>query len=322
MANNNNQKPKTKGNYIMGAVFSILGAILFACAFGFGLSNGFKYVFKGATSYEDMIEEQGSLVKGEYVSVDARAVIDWYAETQYKINGIIPAGSKQHCLLWIDDTTFVSLTVKGDENKAKINKLIDQTYKYLNYETDDLPETIHFEGEITSIGSEVSKYYNEILTNWQISGDSDLKVYYLTIDTTSTKLSIVGYGIFALAMIIICIVLCISNIKNAKNFGKVNAYGQNTYTAPDANAYGQNTYTTSDTNTNANMYQQNTYDGNVNADMYSQNTYSDNNGGNTYNPNGYADNTNSYAADDDEKTVLISGMTMGYTEETEKNLKE
>ncbi len=349
---NQNQKPKSKGKYLLAAIGWLACALIFLAAFGFGFSNGYKYLFNGATSYEDMIAEHGSLQKGEYVSVDANAVVDWYAETKYKINGIIPAGSKQHCLLWVDNSTFVSLTVKGSENKEKINRLIDQTYSYLNYETDELPETIRFEGEVTSIGSEVSKYYDEILSNWQISGDPDLKVYYLTIDTTSTKASIIGYSVFGLAMIIIFIVLFISNIKGFKNFGKVNAQpasgqgmapmsgdnvfgnmynAQNTYAGnTDANAYGQNNYAG---NTGTNAYGQNMYNGNTNADMYSQNAYTGNTNTDTYSQNtygdnintqnNYADNTNNYATDDDdEKTVLISGMSFGYTEDAEKNLKE
>ncbi|MDE6024747.1 MAG: hypothetical protein K2G45_04770 [Lachnospiraceae bacterium] len=338
MRNNNNRKPKTKGGYMLAAIGWLLMALLFACALVFGLQSGFKYVIHGATSYEDMVAEHGGLQKGEYVSIDANAVIDWYAETTYKINGIIPAGSKQHCLLWIDDSTFVSLTVKGDKNRAKINALIDGTYAYLNYETDELPAPIRFEGEITSIGTEVSKYYDDILNKWQISGDEDLTVYYLTIDTTSTKLSIIGIGLFALLMVGVFIALFISRIKGFVNFGKTNTQfvsgqagvgaaqpmandsvfgnmynAQNTYAGNTNmnNMYGQNDYT-GNTDTN-NMYTQNTYNQSTNAD----NTYAQN----TYEQNTYTDTTNSVAMeDDDERTVLISNVSMGYTEETEKDM--
>lgn len=166
----------------------------------------------------EMIEENGEPVKGEYVSVGVDAVLDWYAETEHRINGIIPVGTDMHCLVWLDDNSFISLTVKGNKNIEKIEKIIDETYAYMCYETDYLPTPVVFKGRISTIDSEVSRYYEDALNAWGISVSSDagLTIYRLDIDTTQTKLKAWLMFLFIVVLDAMSIMLLVSEVKHNK----------------------------------------------------------------------------------------------------------
>ena len=55
-----------------------------------------------ATDLYDLIDDNAEL-KDQYVELYVDGVIGNYAETEHKINGIIPSGTDQHYLLWLDD---------------------------------------------------------------------------------------------------------------------------------------------------------------------------------------------------------------------------
>ena len=247
------KKEKTKGGYILQSVASLIVALLIALVLIAAGSDDLKYLFGKAENMNNVLAEGGP-EKGEYVSVGVDAVVDWYAETTYKINGIIPAGSKWHCLIWLDDDSFISLSVKGKKNKDIINGLINDTEKYMNYQTDELPAPVVFEGKITSIGSEVDEYYDDAIRYYGITG---MEVHYLTIDTSYSKTSIIIYGIISLAIIGAFIGAFIGGIKGVKRLkaaerlASSSAQNYNTYgTDPNYNAQYDNsqTYNTYDNN--------------------------------------------------------------------------
>ena len=191
MAKNRGGKTKKQ------SVFAFAAALVLFTIAGVGLFVSEKdYLFGEAKDFYEMIEDDGGPVNGEHVKLEVDAVLDWYAETKHKISGFIPAGSEQHCVVWLDNNALISMTVKGKKNIAKVDKIIDSTNDYLNYaggysdEAVYLDEVIEFEGEITNIGYEVSGYYNDAMEWLGVSADSDITVYRVTIDTTSTKGSI------------------------------------------------------------------------------------------------------------------------------------
>lgn len=270
------KKEKTKGGYILQSVVSLLAALLIALLLFAAFSDDIKYLFGKAKNLNSVLAE-GEPEKGEYVSVGVDAVVDWYAETNYKINGVIPAGSKWHCVVWLDDESFISLTVKGKKNKDIINGLINDTEKFLNYQTEALPSPVVFEGKITSIGSEVDEYYDEALRYYGITGQ---EVHYLTIDTTYSKTSIIIYGIIFLAIIGMFIGMFIGGIKGAKRLKAAEGLAASAPQNYNQQGFGSGqTYNTYD-NGQGGGQTYNTYDsGQGGGQTY--NTYDNGQGGNT-----------------------------------------
>ncbi|MGN0152693.1 MAG: DUF6709 family protein [Wujia sp.] len=209
------QKKQKSSNGIGGSIF---GLILFLVLGIVLIISESKYLFSAPVDFNKEIADSGTPEKGTYVTVGVDAVVDWYAETEYKINGIIPAGKEQHCLLWLDDGSFVSMTVKG-KNIDKVNKLIQETTYYLSGVSDDLPTKVVFEGKVTSIGSEVSQYYNEVLDAYEISAADGLVIRYVTIDTTESKMRtwlMFGFCMLMAAVFVVTLVISVKNKKKAK----------------------------------------------------------------------------------------------------------
>lgn len=266
-------KKNANGNSKGAIVAYILCIILFA-GLAFVLLIGYSdYLFNGAKDFYEMVEDGHSPVTGEHVSISVDAVIDWYAETEHKINGFIPAGSEQHCVVWLDNNAFISMTIKGKKNIAKVDEIIEATNAYLDYadgygEEAYLPKPVVFEGEITAIGSEVRKYYDEAMDILGVSDADDFTVYYLTIDTTSNKVRLWMMIGFFIAIDIVFIVMLVvtskknkmikqaeAQLSNAPNQGMgMDAFGNanNMYGSGDFNnTYGQ---TNNDNNNNGSPY--------------------------------------------------------------------
>lgn len=236
---------KTKGNYtgqivtwvLLGLLFIFIGLVVFV-----GNSD---YIFNGPKDFYDL-EARNGIEKGEYVSIPVDGVVDWYAETQHKINGFIPAGSEQHCLIWVDDYTFISMTVKGKNNIEKVDKIIDETWDYLSGSASYLPSPVTFEGQLSTIDPEVEKFYKDALSQMGILYDSDYTIYYLTIDTTQTKgmlFLIIGFCLVMVIASVIGIASAAKGIKNLKqagaasfNPGNMNAGINMPYNGSDMNA--------------------------------------------------------------------------------------
>ena len=247
------KRMKQKKQSVLGGVLTLVISVLIGV---FLISSEGDYMFGEAKDFYEMLEDEGEPVKGEYVTLNVDAVVDWYAETQHKINGIIPAGSEQHCLVWLDNDAFISLTVKGKENIAKIDDLIDDTYAFLSYETDYLPSGVTFEGRLTNVGSEVSQYYNDVLRLWEIDTTEGMEIYYLTIDTTQTK----GVLFIVLALVVVFalagVVMIVTAVKSKKEAKAFASQAPSTGVVNDpfgnmGNVYNQNsTSTYSDDNNN------------------------------------------------------------------------
>lgn len=199
------------GASIFGMVlFLLLGVLLFI--------TDAEYLFSEPRDLNEMLAAGETPEKGEYVTVGVDAVVDWYAETEHKINGIIPIGKEQHCLVWLDDESFISMTVKG-KNIDKVNKIVLETSYFLNGVSDALPTKVVFSGKISTIGSEVSEYYDEVLDAYGIYASDGLVIRYVTIDTTSTKLTswlLIGVCLLIAVVFLITLVVAVKNKKKEK----------------------------------------------------------------------------------------------------------
>lgn len=221
MAQAKNEKKSLVGNIIWVIITGIVLAIY--------VVTSVPALLAKPKDINDVIAEEGTPEKGQYVTIGVDAVVDWYAETEYKINGVIPAGTKRHCIVWVNDTTFISMTVKGDKNYDLIDDIIDETWDYLDGTTYALPTPKEFTGKITSISSDVSSYYSQGCSAYGIYSSDGLTILQVDIDTTNGKN--MGYTILVVILLLFVggIVFLIKNIKHNK---KIDAMPAVSYSAP------------------------------------------------------------------------------------------
>ncbi len=217
MAKRKKQENK-KGNIV---AFALCMVMFFFFAFIIFVTEA-DYLFSEPRDLNEMLASGETPEKGEYVTVGVDAVVDWYAETEHRINGIIPIGKEQHCLVWLDDESFISMTVKG-KNIDKVNELVQETSQYLNGVSNTLPTKVVFSGKVSSIDSDVSEYYQDVLDYYGIYESDGLVVHRLTIDTTSTKLN--TWLLFGICMLvaIACLIGIVVTVKKGKKEKKLQA---------------------------------------------------------------------------------------------------
>ena len=213
------KKNNNGGNKVLFAIFTVVFAVIAVVMF----MSSKDYLFSEPTDFRAMLEEEGEPVTGERVSIDVDLVYDWYAEMEYKINGIIPAGTEKYCLVYMEDLdAFVSLTVKGKDDYKVIDKLISDSDDYMNYETDELPKAVTFEGKLSTIDPEISQYYSEFRTqfiNYYGSYGWIPEFYQVTIDTTETNgtiLLLIGIMVLLAVFFGAAFVVTIKKEKNEK----------------------------------------------------------------------------------------------------------
>ena len=142
-----------------------------------------------ATDLYDLIDDNAEL-KDQYVELYVDGVIGNYAETEHKINGIIPSGTDQHYLLWLDDGTFISLTTRNKDLMSKLDAICDNTWDYIDYKTDVLDKSITIKGKIGSMDTEIKGFCNEWLDQLEVS-HSDMR--YVSINADTSRGSVLGY---------------------------------------------------------------------------------------------------------------------------------
>ena len=142
-----------------------------------------------ATDLQDLIDDNAEL-KDQYVELYVDGVIGNYAETEHKINGIIPSGTDQHYLLWLDDGTFISLTTRNKDLMSKLDAICDNTWDYIDYKTDVLDKSITIKGKIGSMDTEIKGFCNEWLDQLEVS-HSDMR--YVSINADTSRGSVLGY---------------------------------------------------------------------------------------------------------------------------------
>lgn len=253
-------KKKNGNPKVAGVMFVILAIVMFAMGVIFLVSD-IDFLLHGADNINDMIAEN-RLEAGEFVEIDVNATFGAYAETKHTINGFIPAGKEQHYVIWFDDDSLISMTVKGNKKYDTLDSITDNTSAYI-MGTGTLSETAKFTGKLETVSGELRGYYQDALD--YLGVDSSVKVYYLDIDTTESKGSIIGMTLFMVALGVIFIIAAAGSFKQAKankaeNNMQANAYNPNMPTMPyDANA--QNNVYDPNMSYDANM-QNNTYDPN------------------------------------------------------------
>lgn len=204
MAKNKNKKTSVGGLIVLVVLFTIaLGCLI---VFNAGL------IFGQPKDLYDVIAEEGEPVKGEYVKLDANAFLCEYAETEYKINGIIPAGKIYHYVARLDDGSVISVSFRSKSVKEKIDKIVNNTSAY--YMTGDaslLTDSIVVKGKLETVAGDQGIYYSKALM-----GYSDGEMYRMSINTTTKGTMLIV--ILIVAIIDVAFVLSLLKaIKEKKN---------------------------------------------------------------------------------------------------------
>ena len=248
---NNSDLKKRKSGLILGIV---LLSFVSLAIIAFGVLNLLvhaDYYFGTPKAIEDMVADGGQPQKGEYVQVGVDVCFDWYAETTHKVNGI-PTGKEKHCIIMLENGDIMSLTVKGKKKYKVIDEIIDDTWNYMYDETgkSTLHTPVIFEGKITNVGSEVSKYYREYMNDlsdgFQNAWGYRPNYYELTIDTTDNKMSTLFWyigGALMVALFVFGAISCMKSLKAIKTAEKAgydsSAYMQNRQNDPSgSDIYG------------------------------------------------------------------------------------
>ncbi len=204
----NNEKKNSVGALIFGVI--IVGAII-----ALYVGTHIDLMFHQPKDLMDIIAEEGEPVKGEYVSIGVDAVVDCYAETKHRINGIIPIGTDYHYILWLDDGSFISLQANGKKTIEKLKSVMGDTQEYIYGTTTVLPAKVEITGVVSTMDREIEDYYRQDLGFWGI--DSTVgPIYYVQIDETQSKTgSWLMMGFFAVIEVI-CVVALVNAIKEKK----------------------------------------------------------------------------------------------------------
>ncbi len=217
-------KPKTqnkKGGAVVCLIFGIIFVLLAIVCF----IGDMDYLLGGKAKDLNEIAANVCPQKDDHVRTDSYLVLGNFAETQHRINGIIPAGKEQHYAIVlgdddmddISDAKIIVLTVKNKKTIEKLEELANDDYA-------DFSDAIAIEGQIRTPDPEIEGYYRDALED---SGITDYCDYYtVALDATQTRL----YGwmivVGALAIGVICIVAFAKinkQIKNEKNLAYTNA---------------------------------------------------------------------------------------------------
>lgn len=201
------------GNRGKSTGFTFVTMFIVSIVMLFILRNDFKYIFTGETrDAYDIISSGDELKKGEHVSVELVAVVDWYAElttTRKSVKTIT-----YHAMGVLEDGTIISIcTKKGSEEYRKVDKLINDTYAYLEGYSYTMPEHLILEGSVQGIDSEISTFYSQGLSFY---GYASNEAIYLDINTRSTRGGVVIAFVITLILFVVPIIAFLVEIMSYK----------------------------------------------------------------------------------------------------------
>lgn len=271
-------KPK-KHNAGQVIVLAMCMLLMFVMAFVMFVGDSDYLLGKEARDVMDYADDGVAPPKGIHIKVNVDACLGNYAETQHKINGIIPAGKEEHYIVWLDNNAALSITVKNKKTINKLNSIIDDTWDYLDGVSDTLPSSITIEGQVNTMDSELEGYYDDYLEDMGFA-DSGFPIYYVTVDNTDTRAT--GWLIVGVLLVIGigCLIGMISIIKAIKREKAAAENVQNTYAGNmgnNANVFGNNSAYNNGAYGDNSAYNNGAYDYNS---TYNNNPYADSQYGN------------------------------------------
>ena len=163
---------------VLFLAFGIISLILYSdLIFGIKVSNINKFLQQGTVEANE----------GSFVEMDIDAVLDNFAETSHKRNGIT-IGKDQHYLVWLDDDSMIAVSVKSKKDVNAMNDIMDKTWDVLDEKADDFTDTpLHLKGKLRKMSSEMKNYYQKSLDYFGITS-ADRDIHYYVIDCTDSRL--------------------------------------------------------------------------------------------------------------------------------------
>ena len=217
-------KPKNE-NKKGGAVLSLVIGIIFVLFAGILFIGDMDYLLGGKAKDLNEIAANVCPQKDDHVRTDSYLVLGNFAETQHKINGIIPVGKEQHYAIVLGDDSMTDISeAKVIVLTVKNKKTIEKLDELANDDNANFSDAIAIEGQIRTLDPKIAGYYRDALSD---SGITDYCDYYtVALDATQTRLFGWLLVIGVLAIGVLCIVAFAKinkQIKNEKNLAYTNA---------------------------------------------------------------------------------------------------
>ena len=174
------------GKSILYGIFCLILGIF---CFGYGVYNLIHYApffFKGETTDMNQLIANGEdLPLDTYMTFTTNSVLGNYAETKHTY-GFIPIGKDEHYIVYLDDNTFMSVTVKGSTRVKQLDKIAEETWSSEDYYANSY---ITLVGRIKSFsGGEIHGYYMDAFSQMGLdTSASDNPVRHLSLDATETR---------------------------------------------------------------------------------------------------------------------------------------
>ena len=208
-----------------GAVLSLVIGIIFVLFAGILFIGDMDYLLGGKAKDLNEIAANVRPQKDDHVRTDSYLVLGNFAETQHKINGIIPVGKEQHYAIVLGDDNMTDISeAKVIVLTVKNKKTIEKLDELANDDSANFSDAFAIEGQIRTLDPEISGYYRDALSD---SGITDYCDYYtVALDATQTRLFGWLLVIGVLAVGVLCIVAFVKinkQIKNEKNLAYTNA---------------------------------------------------------------------------------------------------
>ena len=191
-------------------VFLVLGILFVVFAVLMAVSES-EMIFGTKVSNINKLLQQGTVESnvGSYVELDVDAVLDNYAETVHKWNGIT-TGKDQHYLVWLDDDSMIALSARK-KLVEPLDAIMEKTWDYVEGKTDSFTNTpLHVKGKIVKMSTEMRKYYQDSLDYFGLTS-ADRDIYYYQIDCTDSQLMMIVILAFFVVMAVLMFVLFFAN---------------------------------------------------------------------------------------------------------------
>lgn len=175
---------KTKGP----SIATLIVPVMFLA---FGIISLFLYsdlIFGIKVTNINKLLQQGTVGANvdSFVELDVDAVVENFAETSHKRNGIT-TGKDQHYMVWLDDDSMIAVSVRGKNVKA-MDEIMDKTWDYIDGKTDSFTDTpLHLKGKLQNMSAEMKSYYQRSLDYYGLTS-ADRDIHYYIIDCTDSQL--------------------------------------------------------------------------------------------------------------------------------------
>lgn len=208
-------RSRAKNEKMSSIVFMIIiGPILILGGIYVFFSNASYYIFGKTYDLDQMIRNNESWPVDKFGTLTVNSCLGNYAETKHMINGIIPAGKDEHYILFLEDDTFVSVSVKGKKNIDALERVTDETWESEDFYA---AAPVALTGIIrTGSSYEIRGYYKDALEQLGVDTEDSNVVRWVTFDATETRLGgwVLFLGISAIG--IVCIWSGLDSLKKRR----------------------------------------------------------------------------------------------------------